>query len=471
MAGDIQHQHRQIFKDLLTICQLRGRDSTGVVRVTGNNEPVGLKRVGVPEFLLETKAYDTMIDQADTKVLIGHCRAKTYGGVNIKNAHPFEHGNIIGVHNGTLKGHYSMERYRDFDVDSDLLYWHISEYGVDATIPKLDEDGAWALVWWDKQAATLNFLKNKSRPLYFTYTKDMKVMFWASEPWWFGAVSRKTDLWAGNEEGHVFLPLENDKLMSFEINKLGVEPNKIFTLKTMKELKGEVRGYTGNYRSHGWTGVEYHGSSHNGGQVADPFKSARESAKTLLGKLDDSTDDIPFTMGSKPLPLPPRKPVGTQTPGVSGSTAPSVKKSETSSLSHSASPTALTSSISTARPKLSLVSNASPASQQGSSESTSGKPSGTCMTSKAPSNLIVKTSLREVAGLEFITDHKTGREWETSFFDEQTGGCCCFCREPIGDLAEVEEIFIRVNTPGFPADDDISFICSSCLTSSNTGTC
>jgi len=51
--------------------------------------------------------------------------------------------------------------------------------------------GAWALVWWDKGEETLNFLRNKERPLWIAFTKSNDTLFWASELWMLEGVLRR----------------------------------------------------------------------------------------------------------------------------------------------------------------------------------------------------------------------------------------------------------------------------------------
>ena len=475
MAGDLTIQHRQIFKDMLTVCQLRGRDGTGAIRVTQAGESKWVKRVGPPEYLLDSREFDRSIDN-DAKILIGHCRSKTFGEVNTKNAHPFEHGSIVGVHNGTLKGHYSWERNRDFDVDSDLLYWHISEYGVENVIPKLNVGGAWALVYHDSSDDTLNFIRNKERPLWFTYSKDMKVLFWASEPWMFGAVHRRIEIWDGGEDKRQYVPLETDKLFSYHINKHGHEPNKIFTVKKAVDLAAEVRGYAGKFsNAHGysgntggyWADGKFHkyGEKEGDKEVTSPFRSARESAKAMLEALDDDLTEHQktVTLGKPPesLALLPAPKEPSQSRGEFKTISSIMKKSEDSSSNPSDMGTDSKSSSSTSKPKLSLVSKKSSYYPQESKGGTSEKPN-VCWKTSRDQSLLTSTSLREVAGMTYITDCKTGREWEMTVFEEMTEGCCCFCRKPVGDLSEVGEIFTLKTIIG-KGEESLRFICTSCL--------
>lgn len=455
MAGKLDHSHRAAFKDLLTVCQVRGRDSTGVIRVKGNNEYLWVKNVGTPEYLLDTKMYDKQIDQHDTKVLIGHCRAKTIGDVSAKNAHPFDFpGKVCGVHNGTLRSTYKMERDRDFQVDSELLYWHIGEYGLEKTITEeVDPAGAWALVYWNAEENTVNFLRNNERPLFFTHSEDRKVMFWASEPWMFSAVSRRMKLWDGGEESKAIYALPENSHYSFRIDSSKMIPNEIFTMTGPKEIKAEVRSYSGNYptsltNNRGSSGNHYHG-----GQVARPFPQKNDL-------LDDNLDGIGgriLDQHGKVIQLPSR--ANMRTLGVSiPSTTPGGTSSITSP-SGSDTPTDSKNSSNTPKPKLSLPSPSSSGSQRGLSEKQSNVWGDFSKTSSVPQSYGKRCSTRRVAGLDYITDLRTGKEYPERRIEEETGGYCSFCRSPIGDLSEIHEINEFVSH----GETELTFICSSCI--------
>jgi hypothetical protein len=124
------------------------------------------------------------------QVWIGHNRYKTTGAVNRANAHPFEvldeNGDVllVGAHNGTLDNKFEIERQTKdkYDTDSEALFnLMVEKPNVKAAIGELR--GAWSLVWWDATTDTLNFLRNKERPMTYAYTKDRKAIVWASEPW------------------------------------------------------------------------------------------------------------------------------------------------------------------------------------------------------------------------------------------------------------------------------------------------
>lgn len=180
VAGAVTFKEEGIFKQLLVIDSLRGEDSTGVASVSRMRDVNVVKSVGDPFQLFETRGF-TDIMKTNNNVLIGHNRYATVGRISRKTAHPFEFSKVVGVHNGTLKNKYSLHKGSDFDVDSEALYHHINEKGLEDAIDVAE--GAYALVWYNKEKDTLNFLRNKERPLFTVLTEDKRCLYWASEAW------------------------------------------------------------------------------------------------------------------------------------------------------------------------------------------------------------------------------------------------------------------------------------------------
>lgn len=179
-VGNIDNKVERAFKTLLVVDSLRGEHSTGVAAIGRYSDPLIGKVVGNPFELFETAVYDKIMRRMN-KVLIGHNRFATTGGISRNNAHPFELGDVIGAHNGTLQGQHNLEDGSNFKVDSQALLNHISKHGVKNAIDKVG--GAWALTWWNTATNTMNFLRNKERPLFLTETLDGKTLLWASEEW------------------------------------------------------------------------------------------------------------------------------------------------------------------------------------------------------------------------------------------------------------------------------------------------
>lgn len=177
-AGNLSVKHEKAFADLLIMNQLRGFDSVGVAKLGYSRIPEVEKDIVDPVNFITSAAYTKML-RGINRVLIGHNRAATQGTINVENAHPFTHDHITGVHNGTLTYRRDLEEWQRFTVDSDNLYYHIAVKGEADLWTKLF--GAASLVWWDAKNETLNFLRNKERPMYLAYDKEHKVICWASE--------------------------------------------------------------------------------------------------------------------------------------------------------------------------------------------------------------------------------------------------------------------------------------------------
>lgn len=180
--GFLNDDDRRAFKDLLWIDAVRGQDNTGAASVLYDKpEEYNLcKVVGATHELMDKKSFDSVV-QSGVSFLMGHNRSKTMGNTHPKNAHPFVFNNIIGAHNGTLTW-ASKGRMKDdtkFETDSEALFNDINEFGVDETIKKMD--GAWALTWYNRTEKTINFLRNKERPLFYVMDDSNSTVYWASE--------------------------------------------------------------------------------------------------------------------------------------------------------------------------------------------------------------------------------------------------------------------------------------------------
>lgn len=149
----------------------RGLDATGFFT---KESGIVKDNVSADKFFADTKSDKLQ----PTNLLIGHVRAKTIGINTIKNAHPFDIGNLIGVHNGTLKNHYEICRnynisINKYDVDSQILYHALNEDFEKETPFKILNSyvGAAALLFYDKKSDCLYACHDEQRPLYYGYLK------------------------------------------------------------------------------------------------------------------------------------------------------------------------------------------------------------------------------------------------------------------------------------------------------------
>lgn len=181
VAGPLTAKQDKVLKTLLVLDQLRGIDSTGIASVDRDGDVRVVKQVGNAFNLFDMKVFDTAINRLN-RVVIGHNRFATQGNITKRNAHPFEFEHLIGVHNGTLHNKYALKDQNAFTVDSENLYWHMQEEGLDDLLSKIR--GAWSLVWWDRRDESLNFLRNDERPMYICQQEQgSDIIYWASEKW------------------------------------------------------------------------------------------------------------------------------------------------------------------------------------------------------------------------------------------------------------------------------------------------
>jgi len=211
-AGKLVLKTDKMFKTLLIVDSLRGIDSTGIAAIDRNDGAVRVvKQVGNPFDLMNLKTFDNAINRFN-RAIIGHNRYSTQGAVTKKNAHPFEFENIVGVHNGTLQDRHKLLDHNHFQVDSENLFWHLQEKGLEDLLEVID--GAWSLVWWDKVNETLNFLRNEERPMYIVSSEDDKLIMWASERWMLDVAIQREDI-----KFRIPLSTSPHQLYSFPIDK------------------------------------------------------------------------------------------------------------------------------------------------------------------------------------------------------------------------------------------------------------
>jgi predicted glutamine amidotransferase len=250
IAGNLAYKDEATLKRLLLLDYFRGPDSTGLAAIRKAGEHKIAKVASHPLDLFEMNRFKDALSGHNSKAFIGHNRAATRGVVNSYNAHPYVYDHIIGAHNGTLDS-ASTKALEDavgekFGVDSQAIFAAIAKLGVDAAIPLMEEGkesttGAWSLVWYDSQQNSMNFLRNKHRPMWYAYSKEFDRIFWASE-WAMieNAVRMSVNGYElyRDDKGHRFWQTEADVHYRYDLEALaagGTERPK----PTAKVLKGK----------------------------------------------------------------------------------------------------------------------------------------------------------------------------------------------------------------------------------------
>jgi glucosamine 6-phosphate synthetase-like amidotransferase/phosphosugar isomerase protein len=279
---------RNMFRMMLFFDTIRGKDSTGVYRIGSDGESQTFKDAVTAERFLDYKTTDKLLTMdAGVTALIGHNRAATVGEVNASNAHPFKVDNITMVHNGTLVNEYELPCYRLYDVDSEMFTAEIADSGIDTTISKVD--GAYAIVYHDREDNTLNILRNSERPLHYAVVKPktynsavnpkMTIAI-ASEAWMITVSAHKCGLEVIGEVQE-FSEMEHHQVQLEYIHSLkSTDQKDVFETKTLVEYKLPKTKYSG------YSGY----SSHNGRYTSHSTGVQKSKKDVNVSPVNQSTD-------------------------------------------------------------------------------------------------------------------------------------------------------------------------------------
>lgn len=150
----------------------RGKDATGIYTVES----------GIVKDNEEAKKFINNKHKIDkikpANLLIGHVRAKTVGHNTVDNAHPFEYGDLVGAHNGSLTNHLSLIRQYGFNTDSYNVDSQVLISALNENLKNNNSDdfkvlgeyeGAAALLVYNKKEDVLYVMHDKNRPLFYGY--------------------------------------------------------------------------------------------------------------------------------------------------------------------------------------------------------------------------------------------------------------------------------------------------------------
>ena len=226
----------KVFTQSLYCGALRGVHGTGILAVTAAAKAVYYKKaLPSADFIELTKAKE--IINGNNEFLCGHNRFATQGGHTAENAHPFYHGNVVMFHNGTLNTWKWMVKNKAFTVDSECLAYALSQ--EEDKVSLLEKiDGAFSLVWYDSLHKTLNFARNKERPMFFGVIKDSESLIYASEA--------KMIEWLAGRNGIELmdvLPTEVGKWIKIPLDKSEKSVITPFTPKEEESWKHYYQGY------------------------------------------------------------------------------------------------------------------------------------------------------------------------------------------------------------------------------------
>lgn len=190
---------------LVEFTEPRGKDATGVAALFDDGNFVCQKAAisaskFVARFGKEPTDFNGFLSalrlrEDALRTVIGHCRKKSVGGsANNANNHPIKAGNIVGVHNGTLKNDdiifEKLKCTRDGQVDSEAifrLFDHYTRNGKEPfTMEMVEEvvkrlEGSFSILTFNANNPNQVVAARDQRPSEFCFIKPLKLMLVASE--------------------------------------------------------------------------------------------------------------------------------------------------------------------------------------------------------------------------------------------------------------------------------------------------
>lgn len=216
--------HADIFTRMLEFNSIRGEDSTGMFGVNSRGEVEILKGDADGYLFTHSSEYAKMAKKiiSSYNIVIGHNRKATAGAVTPENAHPFQEGRIVVVHNGVVRNFDKFKKditdASEVEVDSHALAHLLAKQDAQGALEQIN--GAFALVWYDSESETLNLARNDERPLGLIEYDDMWII--SSEfglPLWLNRREQRKEIKCST--------VPTDKILMWHLDELNNSPKEL----------------------------------------------------------------------------------------------------------------------------------------------------------------------------------------------------------------------------------------------------
>jgi len=256
--------------ELLLETETRGKDAVGAAILFNDGNFYGIKRGEqvskfIHKFGRSREYYGGFLKvwekyDAPVRVYLGHCRAATYGDKkNNVNNHPIKIGNLVGIHNGTLRNHEEIFKRlkckRDGEVDSEAifrLFEYFTKKGTEPfTMEMIQEvvnrlEGQFAVVLFNADNLKQVPVFRDARPVEFILIRSLGILLMVSERKFWNAVwpryERLVHYYQNKEvlptlvsDGNIVLEsMTDDTALIFDLD---AEVNKDTTIEDIAEVK------------------------------------------------------------------------------------------------------------------------------------------------------------------------------------------------------------------------------------------
>ena len=184
-GGQSDHQLEILKRTLTNLTDessARGTDSTGF-SIMNPLERFTYKTLTDSSTLTRTNEWSNVIDKIDrdTSIVLGHTRFATTGAKVVTNAHPFNIGEVVGIHNGVIYNFNQVARGLGKSipqVDSEVIFQSLNKIEKSKAFESINGD--FAIAWAKENNTTLHLAREDGRPMVVSYWKKAKVLFFAS---------------------------------------------------------------------------------------------------------------------------------------------------------------------------------------------------------------------------------------------------------------------------------------------------
>lgn len=212
--------------------QIRGSDGTGVALINRDKScDFYAEAVPASSFVKSEKASKLLSGVGNALGVIGHHRSMTRGKNVDEHCHPFQFGDIVGVHNGSVPDSVlsTIMPKSAHPVDSARIYQAIAAANDPIDVLKELNIGAYALVWYNTTERTVYMARNADRPLHVLEGEN--CLLFASE---LGMLSWLSGRNSCHQEGARLSQLNTHTLYGFPIEDLSSVFASAYTATTPK---------------------------------------------------------------------------------------------------------------------------------------------------------------------------------------------------------------------------------------------